>query len=34
MNIRIDRVSNAILKMKTEGETQVVWNEKKEEVSG
>jgi len=29
MNIRIDRVSNAILKMKTDGETQVVWNEKK-----
>jgi uncharacterized membrane protein YhiD involved in acid resistance len=26
---RIDRVSNAILQMKTEGETQVVWNEKK-----
>jgi uncharacterized membrane protein YhiD involved in acid resistance len=29
MAVRIDRVSNAILKMKTEGETQVVWNEKK-----
>jgi hypothetical protein len=29
MDVRIDRVSNAILKLKTEGETQVVWNEKK-----
>ena len=29
MNIRIDRVSTAILKLKTAGETQVVWNEKK-----
>jgi uncharacterized membrane protein YhiD involved in acid resistance len=29
INNRIDRVSNAILKLKTEGETQVVWNEKK-----
>jgi hypothetical protein len=29
MDIRIDRVSTAILKLKTEGETQVVWNEKK-----
>jgi uncharacterized membrane protein YhiD involved in acid resistance len=29
INHRIDRVSNAILKLKTEGETQVVWNEKK-----
>ena len=29
VNVRIDRLSTAILKMKTEGETQVVWNEKK-----
>jgi hypothetical protein len=29
MELRIDRVSNAILKMKPSGETQVVWNEKK-----
>jgi uncharacterized membrane protein YhiD involved in acid resistance len=29
MDIRLDRVSTAILKLKTEGETQVVWNEKK-----
>ena len=29
MDTRIDRVSNAILKLKTDGETQVVWNEKK-----
>jgi hypothetical protein len=29
IDVRIDRVSNAVLKMKTEGETQVVWNEKK-----
>jgi uncharacterized membrane protein YhiD involved in acid resistance len=28
MNVKTDRVSNAILKLKTEGETQVVWNEK------
>jgi hypothetical protein len=28
MELRIDRVSNAILRMKSEGETQVVWNEK------
>ena len=27
--VKIDRVSNAILNLKTEGETQVVWNEKK-----
>ena len=29
MEIRIDRLSNSILKMKSDGETQVVWNEKK-----
>ena len=29
MDIRIDRVSNAILMLKSDGETQVVWNEKK-----
>ena len=29
VNVRIDRLSTAILKLKTEGETQVVWNEKK-----
>ena len=29
MEMRIDRVSNAILKMKSDGETQVVWTEKK-----
>jgi len=29
MELRIDRVSNAILKVKPGGETQVVWNEKK-----
>lgn len=29
IDVKIDRVSNAMLKLKTEGETQVVWNEKK-----
>ena len=29
IDVKIDRVSNAILKLKAEGETQVVWNEKK-----
>ena len=28
MELRIDRLSNAILKMKPGGEMQVVWNEK------
>jgi len=29
MEVRIDRMSNAILKLTKDGETQVVWNEKK-----
>jgi uncharacterized membrane protein YhiD involved in acid resistance len=29
MDVRIDRISNAILKLETDGETQVVWTEKK-----